>query len=530
MDNLKPETTKENRKKQKDSRGGAVNALVILICIDLILFFASIYILKAEPDPHIFLIPAALTLVVSVITAMVAVQVKRRDSSEKERLAGDVAEALKAIIEITSSNEKKMDDKLDELSDEYQIPAQEIINAVKALAKVSLGRSKENATALINSNEAVVTQVMDLQDKIDALEKKVAEVDEKQFATDTGDNFHKVIRSIDDMNQDLERMDQDIRRLEKATRDIEMRPPVMMQTPVIQQAQAPVQSAVTADQQSKESEEENSEVLNNDTTEPLKSENQQNQDYDESEDISEEPEIGLDDINIDDDQESEETTEPEKETETEAEDLTTEQEIPAEEIAPADDDLTIDEPSEEIVADEEPVSGDPNKQLSPDEIAALFAQASAPANTESTEPSPAEDITKEEPEKQSQPEPAAEEVEQEPQPTSEPTPTPVPAPTVSEDPNKKLSPDEIAALFAQASAPSEPEQTDETSNDSAQVDDSATTASETEATTSSSTDNTGSTETEAATDTGSKPDIQVTGDPNRMMTPEEIEALFSNVS
>lgn len=72
-------------------------------------------------------------------------------------------------------------------------------------------------------------------------------------------------------------------------------------------------------------------------------------------------------------------------------------------------------------APEAPTIGDvsdPNKQLSADEIAALFAAA---------DPAP----KKEEP----APEPVAE--------------TPAPAP-VSDDPNKQLSPDEIAALFAAA--------------------------------------------------------------------------------
>ena len=61
-----------------------------------------------------------------------------------------------------------------------------------------------------------------------------------------------------------------------------------------------------------------------------------------------------------------------------------------------------------------PVSDDPNKQLSADEIAALFAAA---------EPAP----KKEEP---------------------APAPEPVSVSPVSDDPNKQLSPDEIAALFA----------------------------------------------------------------------------------
>lgn len=77
-------------------------------------------------------------------------------------------------------------------------------------------------------------------------------------------------------------------------------------------------------------------------------------------------------------------------------------------------------PAEEPVA-ETPALEDPNKQLSPDEIAALFAAAD-PAPKKEEEPVE---------------EPAKEEA----------APAPQPAP-VSDDPNKQLSPDEIAALFA----------------------------------------------------------------------------------
>ena len=87
-----------------------------------------------------------------------------------------------------------------------------------------------------------------------------------------------------------------------------------------------------------------------------------------------------------------------------------------------------------------PVSDDPNKQLSPDEIAALFAQAAAPAAME---------------EPVAEPEPVAEEPAAEPEPVAE---EPVAITPVSDDPNKQLSPDEIAALFAQAAAPAAKEE------------------------------------------------------------------------
>ena len=110
------------------------------------------------------------------------------------------------------------------------------------------------------------------------------------------------------------------------------------------------------------------------------------------------------------------------------------------------------EPAQEPVK-VEPVSDDPNKQLSPDEIAALFASA-APAPTKE-EPEVAEEPAQEAPtaeeEKPFTPtftvvgkdEPADTKAEEEPAPAT---------PTVGDmsDPNKQLSPDEIAALFAAA--------------------------------------------------------------------------------
>ena len=86
---------------------------------------------------------------------------------------------------------------------------------------------------------------------------------------------------------------------------------------------------------------------------------------------------------------------------------------------------------EEPIAAEEapatPVTDDPNRQLSPDEIAALFA---------ASEPTPKSDEEARIEEQKMDEALAA-------QAAATPTVTPV-----SDDPNKQLSPDEIAALFA----------------------------------------------------------------------------------
>ena len=91
----------------------------------------------------------------------------------------------------------------------------------------------------------------------------------------------------------------------------------------------------------------------------------------------------------------------------------------------SDEDATTDAAFEEVPAPE--TNAEPNKQLSPDEIAALFAQA-APAS----EPEPAND----------EPDISLDDI------LDDKTEESSPTAAVSDDSNKQLSPEEIAALFA----------------------------------------------------------------------------------
>jgi len=109
------------------------------------------------------------------------------------------------------------------------------------------------------------------------------------------------------------------------------------------------------------------------------------------------------------------------------------------------------------------VDGDPNKKLSADEIAALFAAGNdssvlAEPDEIEEEPEPAEEPEKPEPaektEKSEEPEDHEAKAEEE-----------VKAPVVDGDPNKSLSADEIAALFATSNDISTMEKTDEEADD-----------------------------------------------------------------
>ena len=179
-----------------------------------------------------------------------------------------------------------------------------------------------------------------------------------------------------------------------------------------------------------------------------------------------------------------------------------------------------------------PVDSDPNKPMSPEDIAALIAAAEAQSEPEieaAPEPAPTAPVDSD-PNKPMSPEDiaaliAAAEAESAPEP--EPTPTPV-----DNDPNKPMSPDEIAALIAAAEAESapEPEPTptpvDTDPNKPMSPDEIAALIAATEAGSASEVE----TKAEPVVETKAAPvhATPVVDDPNKQMSPEDIAALFAS--
>ena len=179
-----------------------------------------------------------------------------------------------------------------------------------------------------------------------------------------------------------------------------------------------------------------------------------------------------------------------------------------------------------------PVDSDPNKPMSPDEIAALIAAAEAESAPE-PEPTPAP--VDSDPNKPMSPDEiaaliAATEAES----VSEPEPTPAPVDT---DPNKPMSPDEIAALIAAAEAESVPEPktapvatapVDSDPNKPMNPDEIAALIAATEAGSASEVE--AKAEPVVETKAAPVPSTPAVDDPNKQMSPEDIAALFASSS
>ena len=175
------------------------------------------------------------------------------------------------------------------------------------------------------------------------------------------------------------------------------------------------------------------------------------------------------------------------------------------------------EPVVEVEASSEPVTAapidsDPNKPMSPDEIAALIAAAEAGSATES-------------------------EVEAEPVVEAEAAPEPAPTAPVDSDPNKPMSPEDIAALIAATEAQSEPEieaapepaptaPIDRDPNKPMSPDEIAALIAATEAGSASEVE--AKAEPVVETKAAPVPSTPAVDDPNKQMSPEDIAALFAS--
>ena len=189
-----------------------------------------------------------------------------------------------------------------------------------------------------------------------------------------------------------------------------------------------------------------------------------------------------------------------------------------------------------------PIDSDPNKPMSPDEIAALIAAAEAQSEPEieaAPEPAPTAPVDSD-PNKPMSPEDiaaliAAAEAQSEPE--IEAAPEPAPTAPVDSDPNKPMSPEDIAALIAATEAQSEPEieaapepaptaPIDRDPNKPMSPDEIAALIAATEAGSASEVEAKAEPVVEAKV--APVPAAPVVDDPNKQMSPEDIAALFAS--
>ena len=463
--------------KNKDSK--ARMQMIFGILLFAFIFMAELYAIVNFPKMFIVLVVlAAADLICLYVAIRGVISVYETKYARREEQYESIFKSEKASYLMLKKYFEEISVKLAYMEEASKIPTEEIVNAQKGIAKVIIKRSHENTDALMNSYEQLMDRFDTFQKGMDGF-GTVAGAYKDEILSACKDEISSVQKGGKEQehSQDKE-IAAKLQEIIIAMKDMELRlnQTIMnSQKVVVSQPQVSVPVATPVEPQpAPQNHVEETPVepeISPEPEESMEPEPEISPDLEENPepeilpDLEEslEPEISLE---PEEDMEPEISLEPEEDMEPEIlpdipeeEDLKPEEEPPimaADEIIPPDPEEAIEEaeelvepdpiPEEAIVdeADDEnlpeeelppmPDLSDPNRSMSPDEIAALFANMGNDNNADKVE-EPAEETV--EPEDIPEPIEEPEAVKEAPLQPEEPA-----------DPNKALSPDEIAALFA----------------------------------------------------------------------------------
>ena len=444
--------------KNKDSK--ARMQMIFGILLFAFIFMAELYAIVNFPKMFIVLaVLAAADLICLYVAIRGVISVYETKYARREEQYESIFKSEKASYLMLKKYFEEISVKLAYMEEASKIPTEEIVNAQKGIAKVIIKRSHENTDALMNSYEQLIDRFDTFQKGMDGF-GTVAGAYKDEILSACKDEISSVQKDGKEQehSQDKE-IAAKLQEIIIAMKDMELRlnQTIMnSQKVVVSQPQVSVPVATPVEPQP---------APQNHVEESMEPEPEISPDLEES--MEPEPDISPEPVES---MESEPEISPEPEESMEpnpeilpdipgGESFEPEEEPPvmaADEIIPPDpeesieeaeelvepdpipEDAIVEEANDENLPEEElspmPDLSDPNRAMSPDEIAALFANMGNDDNADKAG-EPVEETV--EPEDIPEPIEEPEAVKEAPLQPEEPA-----------DPNKALSPDEIAALFA----------------------------------------------------------------------------------
>lgn len=444
-----------NNKKQK-------RKVQITSIITLFVFLVDIYLIIYVPADYILATAAFITLIFTIFTINSWFKLKDLENQLREEQYTDIMKAEKGTYVVMLDMLKELDNKINfigqkimplgKAGDENQRKIASMLDGIvqdqKKIAKITISRTKENADALMNSNDQLLVQMAAFRDAIEAMKEQVTKQTEmgnhknEGFGEIKNELFEKmqelsnsIKKEVDEISENIEISNQSMESLVSASNKIVQKEAVQEPKPVEPEIPFNPEAVQMGDSQEQE-------IIP--AEEPLIPEAMQMGESPVSEAIpAEEPVI------------------PET-IEIEGNDIISELLMEKKSL----DEAALLEESQEENSVEEQVMADPNKPMSPDDIAALLA-STAEENVQENVEVPVE---KEKPP-----------VEEEKPPMSD-----------MPDPNKPMSPEDIAALIANTATENLPEETVKFEEEE-------------------------------------KPPMPDMSDPNKPMSPDDIAALIANM-
>ena len=484
------EEAKQNIKQKKDSYNLRIVTAVLVLTV---LVLGELYVMINYPSNYVALIVLTVVALADIyILIASAIQKNYKKEIDQYEQYDNLFKSEKASYLVTRKSFEDIADQLDRIEEAAGSPTKDIIDAQKSIAKVTISRNKENSDALMNSNDKLLEQIFNLSDRLDNLEKNVLEQ-------------QRII--VENANKDLLLKQQEMAASVKEM-ELSIHNTILAEVgkingaPAVAYTAAPVQPSSAAPVEEVTPEEPEApinEVMPEEPEAPI------------NEVMPEEPEAPINEVM------PEEPEAPINEV------MPEEPEAPINEVMPEEPEAPINEVMPEEPATEPETTVEDMPDLAEDDllnIDALFGNDEAAETTKEV----AEETGS--PEENNEPEPEepvgfddtlgfADEEPEEPAFTEEMVNTiDEPVMEMNSDPNHMMTPEEIAALIANADSAAEeaPVVTEDAISEESEPITEEESVSE-----------------PVVEEPAAEPVIEANSDPNHMMTPEEIAALFANM-
>lgn len=340
----------------------------ITLLIAVVLLVADLYAMINMPQKFIILAIITALFLVAIYFLVDSISIYlMAEKNRKEEQYDSIFKSEKASYLLLRKTFDDLYELIEKGNQSRKANVEDIIHAQKAVAKVSIGRSKENADALMNSNDHIMEKISMLEAVLsDNVSHPALETNKNDsaYAQNILDNQNKILQQLEVLQNTLNTIGADAKiaaesakqnffteerilaeenKIEKEEPSlmeetpIEEEPSVMEETPIEEEPSAMEETPI----------EEEPSVMEETPIEEVPSD-------------MEEPSIG-----------KEEVSSPE-------EDLSKYDDIMVDTLTDSDDNVPVEKiPLEdETVVDDEPAMpdlSDPNKVMTPDEIAALIA-------------------------------------------------------------------------------------------------------------------------------------------------------------
>ena len=345
----------------------------ITLLIAVVLLVADLYAMINMPQKFIILAIITALFLVAIYFLVDSISIYlMAEKNRKEEQYDSIFKSEKASYLLLRKTFDDLYELIEKGNQSRKANVEDIIHAQKAVAKVSIGRSKENADALMNSNDHIMEKISMLEAVLsDNVSHPAPETNKNDsaYAQNILDNQNKILQQLEVLQNTLNTIGADAKiAAESAKQNFFTEERILAEENKIEKEEPQVQEAAVEEIPSAAGE---ATVMEETPIEEVPSDMEETT-------IEEEPsmmeETPIEEVPSD----MAETSIGKEEVSSPGEDLSKYDDIMVDTLTDSDDNVPVEKiPLEdETVVDDEPAMpdlSDPNKVMTPDEIAALIA-------------------------------------------------------------------------------------------------------------------------------------------------------------